>query len=166
MNQTGINPYLRTRVMTASTEQLRMLLFEGAIKFCHQAKTALETRNFEKSYENITRAQSILLELSSSLNHEEDPQLCDRLTALYHYMYRKLIDASIQQDASPVGEVIKLLNYERDTWQIVIDRAMEERGQQPSPTSAAQPANGGPSGAATYGPASKACTSSRISQSA
>lgn len=166
MNQPGINPYLRTRVMTASTEQLRLMLFEGAIKFCHQGKKAIETRDFEKSYENLTRAQSILLELSSSLNREEDSELCERLTALYHFMYRRLIDASMHQDPGPIEEVINLLNYERDTWQLVIDRAMEERAQQASQADAAPPPPSPPRpAAAAYGPPKKPAVS-RLSQSA
>lgn len=166
MNQPGINPYLRTRVLTASTEQLRLMLFEGAIKFCHQGKKAIENRDFEKSYDNLTRAESIVLELSSSLNREEDPELCERLTALYHYIYRRLVDGSMHQDPAPIEEAIKLLNYERDTWQLVIDRAIAERsGQNPQTDTSKQAAPAQSRPASAYGQPKKP-TANRLSQSA
>ncbi|MEO1059304.1 MAG: flagellar export chaperone FliS, partial [Actinomycetota bacterium] len=32
----GPNPYLKTKVMTASPEELRLMLYDGALKFCRQ----------------------------------------------------------------------------------------------------------------------------------
>jgi flagellin-specific chaperone FliS len=30
------NPYLKMKIMTASPSELRLMLYDGAIKFCHQ----------------------------------------------------------------------------------------------------------------------------------
>ena len=49
--------YLRTRVMTATPEQLQMMLYDGAIRFAEQAKAALVAEDFEKSYQSIARVQ-------------------------------------------------------------------------------------------------------------
>ncbi len=82
--------YLRTRVMTATPEQLQMMLFDGAIRFCEQAKASLERRDYEGSYNNISRAQKIVMELTGSLKHDVAPDLCGKLAAIYNYTYRKL----------------------------------------------------------------------------
>lgn len=124
--QSAPNPYLKTKVMTASPQELRLMLYDGAIKFCHQAVTALNEQNYENSYSALMRAQKIVLELSTSLNHEAAPGLCDRLSALYTYIYRLLVDANIGRQREPVGEAIELLEYERQTWQMLIDKLATE----------------------------------------
>lgn len=122
VNQKQANPYLKTKVLTASPEELRLMLYEGAIKFCHQAGTALENSEREAAYHSLMKAQKIVLELSTSLNHDVDPDLCSKLSALYTYIYRRLVDANIQQDQNAVQEAVKLLEYEKNTWQMLLER--------------------------------------------
>ena len=128
MSQQPINPYLRTKVMTASPEELRMMLYEGAIKFCRQARQALEQADFDASYTSLSRAEKIVLELSSSLRREHAPELCDKLSALYIYIYRRLVDANTQREIKPLDEAIDLLEYQRDTWRLLMDKLAEESG--------------------------------------
>lgn len=135
-----LNPYLRTKVLTASREELRLLLFDGAIKFARQAKEGIEQNDHEKSYENIIRAQKIVLELSSSLNHEMMPDVCEKLSALYTYIYRLLVDATMERKTSCIDEAVKLLQYERDTWVML----MKSLGQDQSGEAPAPPAQAGP----------------------
>ena len=51
------NPYLRDAVMTASPEQLQLMLYDGCIRFALQARDAIEKKDYETSYEKLTRAQ-------------------------------------------------------------------------------------------------------------
>lgn len=122
MSAQATNPYLRTKIMTASREELRLMLYDGLLKFARQARQALEQSRYEDSYNNLLRAQKIVLELSTSLNHDADPQLCDRLTALYNYIYRQLVDASVNRDTTPLDDAIKLAVYERETWQMFMQQ--------------------------------------------
>lgn len=150
MNQT--NPYLKTQILTATPEELRLMLYDGALKFCHQAVAALEESNYDASYSTLTRAQQIVLELSSSLNHRQSPDLCERLGALYTYIYRRLVDANFSHEVTAVQEAIKLLEFERQTWKMLMSRLNEEGfvrppghtrqtiGNTQSPASPAQPA--------------------------
>lgn len=124
INQT--NPYLKTKILTATPEELRLMLYEGAIKFCNQAVTALEEQNYDNSYSTLMRAQRIVMELSSSLNHKQAPELCERLSALYTYIYRRLIDANFSHDIAAVHEAIKLLEFEKQTWKLLMNRLNEE----------------------------------------
>ena len=133
MSQKQVNPYLKTKIMTASPEELRLMLYDGALKFCRQARAALEKKNYEASYNNLMRAQKIVLELSTSLNHDADPQLCQRLSALYTYVYRLLVDANMKRETAIVDEAIKLIEYERETWQMLMKKLAGEG--KPSDTS-------------------------------
>jgi len=120
MSQGQTNPYLRTKILTASPQELRLMLYEGALRFCHQAKESLQRKDFEASYNSLTRAQRIVLELSTSLNHQVAPELCSRLSALYTYIYRRLVDANVQREHGPVDEAIELLRYEKETWELLM----------------------------------------------
>lgn len=121
----GPNPYLRTQVMTAAPEELRLLLFDGAIRFTQMARDGLADQNPERAYEGITRAQAILMELINSLRPEHDPELCQNLSALYTFMYARLVDAGTERDAAMVDEVLELLQFERHTWVMVMDKLIE-----------------------------------------
>lgn len=135
MSQTGPNPYMRTKILTASPEELRLMLYEGAIRFCRQARQSMAAKDREAAYNSLMRAQKIVLELSTSLNHQVDPELCDKLSSLYTFIYRRLVDANVNQDTAAVDEALQLLDYEKQTWQMLMTRmAAESRGNTAHPT--------------------------------
>lgn len=122
MTQNPANSYLRTKILTANPQELRLMLYDGAIRFCHQARKGLEERDYEVSYNGLMRAQKIVLELSTSLNHQVSPELCDKLSSLYTYIYKLLVEANMSHQPRQVDEAVKLLEYERATWQMLMDR--------------------------------------------
>jgi len=109
-------------VMTATPEQLQMMLYDGAIRFSEQARAALEARDYEKSYNMISRVQKIITEMSCTLKREVLPELCDKLTALYGYVYKKLIEANVQHSVGAIDEALELLRYQRETWALLLDQ--------------------------------------------
>ena len=113
--------------MTATPEQLQMMLYDGAIRFAEQAKAALDAADFEKSYQSISRVQKILTEMSCGLKHDVLPELCEKLSALYSYVYRKLIDANVKRDAAALEEAIGLLKYQRETWAMLLDQLGKQK---------------------------------------
>jgi flagellar protein FliS len=129
--------YLRTKVLTANPVELRLLLLDGAIRFAKQAKDGYERRDFEASYEGTSKCQAILTELMCGLRPEHDPQLCSRLSALYTFLLRRLIDAGLEKSGAIVQEVLGLLEYERETWSMLLDRIAQQSAEP-----AAEPAAG------------------------
>jgi flagellar protein FliS len=112
--------------MTASPAELRLMLLDGAIRFAEQARRGYEERDFERAFDGTTKAQNILLELTNSLRHDQAPELCDRLAALYTYLYRSLVEASMTRDTAQIDEVVRLLRFERETWQLCLDKLAAE----------------------------------------
>src|SRR5205823_4570731 len=106
--------YLRTRVMTATPEQLQMMLFDGAVRFLEQARAAQARQDWEQSYQNISRTQKIITELLGSLKHDTNPDLCGKLSALYNYAYRKLIEANVDHNLEALDEGLKVLRFQRE----------------------------------------------------
>src|SRR6476620_3649653 len=104
MNPQGAQNYLRTQVLTATPEQLQMMLYDGAIRFAEQARPALEKKDWETTYSMISRSQKIITELTGSLKHEVAPEMCARLASLYNYVYKKLIEASSEHKLDSLDE--------------------------------------------------------------
>ncbi len=139
MNDTNTaNAYLRTKVMTASPEELRLLLLDGAVKFAHQALSGLEQTNHEMIYLGFSQCRDIVLELLNTINNEPAPEIAKSMSDLYTFMYGELVKASIDKDAKKLKEVIGLLEYDRETWIMTMDQLAKEREQGIAPT--AQPA--------------------------
>ena len=120
------NAYLQTKVLTASPAELRLMLIDGAIRFTEQAKAGLQSRDHEKTFEGFSKARSIVTELISGLNPEADPELCDRLTGLYTYVFTRLVDASSERSVEIVDEVIQIIRFERETWALLVESLSRE----------------------------------------
>jgi len=127
MNPQGAQHYLRTKVLTATPEQLQLMLYDGAIRFAEQARPALQERKLEQSHTLITRAQKIVTELITTLKHEVNPELCAKLAGLYRYVYRKLVDANLKRDVEALDEAVRLLRYQRDTWQMLLQELARQK---------------------------------------
>lgn len=127
--------YLRDRVLSASPEELRLLLLEGALRFARQGLTGLEEGDHEKSFSGISQCQDIILELINALRPEVSPDLCRNLAALYTYIYRQSIEALRSRDTAILQEVLSLLEYERESWLLVMEQLRKERSESKGATS-------------------------------
>lgn len=138
MDNPSENPYLHDAVMTATPEQLQLMLYDGCIRFTQQAHDAIENKDYETSYEKLTRAQHIILEMQNGLNYDVNRDLCERVASIYSFIYRKLVDACVQRDVQAVDDALKVLRIERETWQILVDKVSKIRdggdGEQEEPS--------------------------------
>src|SRR6476661_6410137 len=114
MNPQGAQNYLRTKVFTATPEQLQLMLYDGAIRFGEQARLALEQKKFDQSFDLLSRTQKIIAEMTASLKHDVAPELCGKLASLYNYVYRKLIEANVDHQIQPLDEALNILRYQRE----------------------------------------------------
>ena len=127
MTDAGDNTYLRDAVMTATPEQLQLMLYDGAIRYCQQARDAILGKDFETSFDRLTRAQKIVGEMESGLNFDVNPELCKRVASIYAFLYEKLIDANVHRDVEAIDDALKVLRIERETWQILVDKVNRVR---------------------------------------
>ncbi len=124
---TDPNPYLKTKVMTAGPAELRHMLFDGAVKFAEQGRQGLAAKEYEAAYNGISRCQEILAELMNSLDPQHAPELCRKLSGLYAFMMTRLMTASTERDPAIIQEVITLLEYERETWTMLLAKLAAEK---------------------------------------
>ena len=111
------NPYAKMQndtIMTASKEELTLMLYEGGIKFCNQALLALEKKETQKAHDLILRLQDIVREFQITLDRKYP--ISDQFNNLYDYMHRKLVEANFKKDEAILKEVLDMFRFFRDTW--------------------------------------------------
>jgi flagellar protein FliS len=126
-NPQAAQQYLRTRVMTATPEQLQIMLYDGAIRFCEQAKQGIEKKNREQVFTNISKVQKIITELLGALKPELYPELCEKLAAVYRYVYKRTIEVSVEHKMESLQEAIDLLKFQRDTWSMLLEQVSRDK---------------------------------------
>ena len=129
-----MNPYLKqyqkNEVETATPEKILILLYDGAIQFLNKAKIAIEQNNIPEIHNNIVGCEHIILEFINTVDIERGGEFARRITALYDYFYRTLIEANMKKDIKKVDEVLKHLIDLRATWKQAIAIANQERARQ------------------------------------
>ena len=124
LNQ-GYAAYANNKIMTASPAELTLMLYEGGIKFCNKAIMAIERNNIQEAHDNITKAELVIEEFQSTLNHNY--AVAKDFDAVYSYMYKRLIEANLKKDKEILEEVLKHFRTMRDTWKEVM-RLNKEKG--------------------------------------
>jgi len=108
--------------MTASPEQLQLMLLDGAVRYAQRGREALQKGDIEEAFNALERAQRIVLELNSGLRREVNPELVDQMAALYDFVYRRLIDANIHREIEAADDALRILRHQRETWSLLIER--------------------------------------------
>ena len=145
------NQYLANTVLSASPEQLLLMLYDGAGRFLAQAIQAIEDGRIEQRTNCINKASAIVAEFAATLDRSQAPVLADDLTALYAYMLQRMMQANLKNDAEPLVEVKGLLADLRATWAQAIEINRAEKLQATGVTAAAPKATAAnaPMGGAT-----------------
>ncbi|KNZ70115.1 flagellar protein FliS [Thermincola ferriacetica] len=113
-----VNPYSQYKqisVQTASPEQLVVMLYDGAIKFLHQAREAVFRKNMEDANKYIGKTQDIINELMVSLDLSVG-EIAFNLRNIYDYWNRRLVQANIKKDPDIITEVLGQVQELREVW--------------------------------------------------
>lgn len=113
-----MNPYAsyqESSVLTASPEQLVVMLYDGAVRFLRQCEAAMGERAWQHAFERLTRAEAIIDELLATLNMDAG-ELAERLQAIYVFCKRTLVEARLQRDPQKVAQVAALVGDLRESW--------------------------------------------------
>jgi flagellar protein FliS len=121
------NPYavsLETQVYSATPLELTRMLVDAAVDSVGAARRHLAEKNIAERSRAVNKTYAILAELYASLDRERGGELCERLSALYAYMQRRLLDANFRQADDGLAEVEQLLLPLQEAWRAVgvVDR--------------------------------------------
>lgn len=110
--------YKNNSIKTASPAELTLMLYNGAIKFVNIAIAAIDESDIEKAHINIRKAQKIIEELWSSLDHKYP--VWEDFDRVYKYIYDRLVEGNIHKDKAVLEEALGRIREMRDTWQEVM----------------------------------------------
>jgi len=127
MTQDQTNAYLRTQVLTASPEQLRLMLLDGAIRFARQGLTGIERRDYEGAHEGVSQCRAIVMELLTTIREDAAPEVAERVRAVYTFLYNELVELAFTREVDRLRKAIELLEYERETWVLVMEQIAQSR---------------------------------------
>jgi flagellar protein FliS len=116
--------YLETQVTTATPQQLRLLLIDGAIRFARLTQELWREQQDERALESLIRCRDIVSELIAGARPDESP-LARQVTALYGYLFSALTEAQQTRDATQLASVIRVLEEDRETWRQLCEQLAE-----------------------------------------
>ena len=124
-----VGAYQKTSIQTASKEELILMLYNGAIKYTHNAIDFLEQKNVAEASKNICRAQAIVVELLNSLNFEVGGQIAKNLEYLYSVMVDNLTVANFEHTVEPLKLNLQIMDRLKSAWEGVLQQIKDGKIQ-------------------------------------
>ena len=115
-----IGAYQSVQATTADPGKLVLMLFDGAVRFLIRAQQRLEVGDVVQFSQSVARAQAIIGELRSSLNHEQGGEVAATLEQLYDFMQRHLSQGLLTKSGTHVQQVLRPLQTVREGFQSVL----------------------------------------------
>jgi len=112
------NAYRESAVLTATPEQLVVMLYDGANRLLTQSAIAMRDGRAGLAGEKLRRAEAIIDELLATLDMSVG-EIAERLQALYLFFKEHLMSARLKQDAGKVDEVAGFMRELRSSWAAV-----------------------------------------------
>jgi flagellar protein FliS len=124
---TVASAYLESQALTASPERLHLMVLEAAIRFAKKGEAALVEKNYEAAYFALDRSRSCVGELLGGINADPNPELAERLKALFVFVHTNLTRADVERDPQLVRDALAILESHRQTWLELIESLVDER---------------------------------------
>lgn len=124
------NAYKRQQIMTASPEELTLMLYNGAIRFVTESILAIDHHEIQKAHSANIRAQNIVREFMVTMDMKQE--ISHKWLLVDEYILYCLIQGNIKKNKQPLMEAKKLLIEFRDAWfqamkQVRIGKAAENK---------------------------------------
>lgn len=103
-------------VSAADPHRLVVMLMDGALERIRGAQGCIQRGALAEKAQLIHRAIAIIGELNASLDASAGGQIAANLSALYDYMARSLLKASVDNKVEMLEEVARLLHDLRGAW--------------------------------------------------
>jgi flagellar protein FliS len=112
----GVDAYRRTEAQSASPLQLIVMLYDGALRYLSEARSAQAAGNMRARNQALRRVNDIVAECHSSVDLERGGSVAVELDRLYSYISGRLLDVTVKRDTTAIDEVHKLMTTLRGAW--------------------------------------------------
>ena len=114
VNTQMASAYKNQQILTASPEQLTLLLYNGALRFLNESILAMEQKDIQKSHNANMRVQDIVHEFVVTLDMSYE--ISKNWAKLYEYTQHCLIQGNIKQDVAQLQQAKTVLQELREAW--------------------------------------------------
>ena len=112
------NPYAQYKenaIKTATSQELSLMLYKGAMKFIRQSIINIGNNDIENAHNSNIRAQDIFIHFMSIVDKENE--VGKHLFPLYEYMYHRLQIGNMNKDIEILEEIYGMTNELKETWE-------------------------------------------------
>ena len=117
INSRPQDAYRRQDVLTATAEDLVVMLYDALKKNIILGRRGIEKKNIEAAHNHLIKALDIVTELVTSL--DMNYEISEGLLSIYEFLIINIGDANIHKDAAPLEVVIEIVESLREAWQEV-----------------------------------------------
>ena len=108
------NIYKQNSVNMASSQQLLLMLLDGAVKYTKIARMAILNKDIARAHKELVRVQDIFLELMITM--DKNTKYMEDLYNLYDFIKNELAKANIKKDITIIDNTLPLIEEIRDMW--------------------------------------------------
>ena len=108
------NIYKQNSVNMASSQQLLLMLLDGAVKYTKIARMAILNKDIAKAHKELVRVQDIFLELMITM--DKNTKYMEYLYNIYDFIKNELVKANIKKDITIIDNTLPLIEEIRDMW--------------------------------------------------
>ncbi len=128
--------YREIELKTADPGRLIVLIYKKSIKNLEEAQELLEKEKhhaYDRVNTLITKTQTLIAELTASLNKDSDKKLYESLLNLYSYFNKELREANFAKDATKLTPIIRFLQDLLGAWEVAVKKACPENSTKKHP---------------------------------
>ena len=122
-----LNAYRQTAVTTASSEQVLIMLYEGAIKHLKKAAESCVTKDLAAKGVAVGKAHDIINELSNSLDFSVGGEIAKNLERLYGFAVDQIIQGNLNNDPAKFDAARKVLENLLEGWKGAITQLKQAK---------------------------------------
>ena len=108
------NIYKQNSVNMASSQQLLLMLLDGAVKYTKIARMAILNKDIPRAHKELVRVQDIFLELMITM--DKNTKYMEDLYNLYDFIKNELAKAHMKKDVKIIDEILPIIEEIRDMW--------------------------------------------------
>ena len=130
VNVRHLQAYKQNQITTTDSGTVLLLLYQGAIDSVNRATEHMALGNMAEKGTSILRANDIINQFLTSLDHQAGGEIAQNLETLYHYMLEQTLVANVKNDPEPLKLVARLLSTLKEGWEVAIkeERKRSARG--------------------------------------
>ena len=108
------NIYKQNSVNMASSQQLLLMLLDGAVKYAKISRMAILNKDIARAHKELVRVQDIFLELMITM--DKNTKYMEDLYNIYDFIKNELAKANIKKDITIIDNTLPLIEEIRDMW--------------------------------------------------